>query len=291
MTTPPSKVVKEPGQNDVLMGKGQPALEHEGNRRFRALVKTMLPCYLAAGRRAEKDRIAKLVVQTVKNRNGRFLRRVESPSEAEQLDMETCNGIWLVAEDKHILPKVKQTFRDQHSVAGKTKASESSSSQNRRIDTVGPSFISVQPNAFSPLPVAPLALPPAPLMTPPHAASLWQLQQQQFQQRHQDLLYRSLAGFNVHNQRWSMAETLFATPRTNQQGILPQLPATQLQQQHQEQVRQPGGLDLLAGVASREVESSSPLPTKHAPPPPLSNNGPERGKQEDQNTADSEDPG
>lgn len=119
-----SRVVICLNPNDCLMGKGKLQTDFEGNVRFRAVVYSLLPRYFSSSSRAEKDRLAQLVVHIVRSRKGRFLRRVESPMEAEQLNLDNCNQIWLVAEDKLILPKVKQTFRDQRSGTSKLQRSK-----------------------------------------------------------------------------------------------------------------------------------------------------------------------
>lgn len=64
-------------ENDVLCGRGGGTNSQMGNRRFRALVRDFQPTYLMAKRR-EKPRMARSVVLIVRNRGGRFLRRVES---------------------------------------------------------------------------------------------------------------------------------------------------------------------------------------------------------------------
>ena len=104
--------------NDVILGRGSPATGHIGNIRFREVIRSLLPQYKATTKRAEKDRLARQVIDIVRSRQGRFVRRVESPAEADSLDLESLDGVWILVEDVNvIIPKVKQTFRDQHSEA------------------------------------------------------------------------------------------------------------------------------------------------------------------------------
>ena len=109
------------GPDDVLVGKGSPSCGNSGNIRFRAVVKMLLPLYISTSRRSEKDRLARSVVDIIRSRNGRFLRRIDSPSEADQLKLATYDGVWLLVDEKLMIPKVKQTFRDEHSGASKNE--------------------------------------------------------------------------------------------------------------------------------------------------------------------------
>jgi hypothetical protein len=63
---------------DVLCGRGAPTNWHEGNQYFRQLVNKHQAAYLAA-KRVEKPEIAILIVQLVKERGGRFLKRTKRP--------------------------------------------------------------------------------------------------------------------------------------------------------------------------------------------------------------------
>ena len=110
------------------MGRGAPATENEGNIRFRSLIKWYLPLYLATKQRTDKDRLARRVVATVRSRTGRFLRRIETPAEAKQLPLSQYQGVWLFVEEKLIIPKVKQTFRDQHAAPSTPRWARNASS-------------------------------------------------------------------------------------------------------------------------------------------------------------------
>jgi hypothetical protein len=69
---------------DVLSGRGGATNSHSGNRTFRALVKEHQEQYLKAKKR-DKPGVAALIVELVRKRGGRFLRRVEDMHKAAGL--------------------------------------------------------------------------------------------------------------------------------------------------------------------------------------------------------------
>lgn len=73
--TPEQKGVKEPGENDVLCGRGGSINSHPGNERFRLLVEKRKRVYLTARFKREKRLIASSIVQEIRDANGRFLTR------------------------------------------------------------------------------------------------------------------------------------------------------------------------------------------------------------------------
>lgn len=121
----PPTVITQLTVNDIILGRGSPATGNEGNIRFREIIRSLLPNYTATSRRAEKDRLARLVIEVVRNRQGRFVRRVESPAEADTLDLESLDGVWILVDEEDVIPKVKQTFRDQHSEMNESSHSSS----------------------------------------------------------------------------------------------------------------------------------------------------------------------
>ena len=110
------------GPNDVLIGRGSPATANEGNIRFREVIRLLLPYYVATTRRSEKDSLARKVIDIIRSRQGRFVRRIESPEEADRLQLDSIDSVWIVVEEEAVIPKVKQTFRDQHSESNEHSA-------------------------------------------------------------------------------------------------------------------------------------------------------------------------
>lgn len=162
-------VITQLGPNDVLIGRGSPATGNEGNIRFREVVRSLLPFYVATSRRSEKDRLARQVISIVSSRQGRFVRRVESPMEADSLNVNALDGVWIVVEAEDVIPKVKQTFRDQHSEPSEP-ATRLGEQERRQVGQVGLGTTFGMPTS--------LIVPPIPLMQFPLAQSsmpaLWQ---------------------------------------------------------------------------------------------------------------------
>jgi hypothetical protein len=73
----PSDFVTKLSRNDVLIGRGTPSIENEGNIRFRKLVQSRKPEYTSTSKRQVKDWIAWQLVRAISFKQGRFLRRIE----------------------------------------------------------------------------------------------------------------------------------------------------------------------------------------------------------------------
>lgn len=89
--------VARPGPHDVLMGRGAPMSEHEGNARLRKIVLARHADYVdPAKQRPGKHAVAVEIVQDVRAAGGRFLRKTEAAE-------------WQVVQDeKEIIRKVKE---------------------------------------------------------------------------------------------------------------------------------------------------------------------------------------
>lgn len=103
------------GNNDVQLGRGRPVVTSEGNQRFRQLILENRPVYTASSRHAHKDAIARQILQTIRDRGGRFLRKMESTSEREQFGVVDNEQAWVVVDNETTLQKVKQALREQES--------------------------------------------------------------------------------------------------------------------------------------------------------------------------------
>jgi hypothetical protein len=72
------QLIYEVRDTDVLCGRGAPTNWHPGNQYFRRLVDRYQPVYLAC-KRADKPEIAVQVVDKIRERGGRFLKRTKMP--------------------------------------------------------------------------------------------------------------------------------------------------------------------------------------------------------------------
>jgi hypothetical protein len=95
---------RELGQNDVLLGRGTGPNENIGNVRFRSLVRDSMQTHRFSTP-DEKSELAKKIVNTVKARNGRFMKQVNT--------RKNCGNIFVEIPDKVSLDKTKQSFRHQ----------------------------------------------------------------------------------------------------------------------------------------------------------------------------------
>ena len=104
-------VVTSITENDVLLGRGAPAIYNTGNVRFRAMAQKRRDSYNNAPRRSEKDKIARELMQEVAKRGGRFLRKIESSEQGGDASIGEGLKAWKVADETVIADKIKQTLR------------------------------------------------------------------------------------------------------------------------------------------------------------------------------------
>jgi hypothetical protein len=110
-----SSAITQLNLNDVLMGRGAPAIDNEGNVRFRRIVQSRRAEYFSVSRRQAKDQIARQIVSTVISAGGRFLKKVDSPALATDPVLTGEVQAWVMVEDDAVLSKVKQALRDRSS--------------------------------------------------------------------------------------------------------------------------------------------------------------------------------
>lgn len=92
--------------HDVLCGRGGATNNHEGNRRFRAVVAEHQRDYLVA-RKKDKAAIARQIVKIIQNRGGRFLQK------------NGTTGLWEPITDKKATEKTSQALREGLDVRNK----------------------------------------------------------------------------------------------------------------------------------------------------------------------------
>lgn len=98
---PPSKEgIKFYSRNDVLCGRGGGTNVHPGNRRFRDLINANRRAYLKA-RKNDKPAISRSIVRTIREMNGRFLKKEEKL------------GLWFEIGDDGAREKTSQALRQR----------------------------------------------------------------------------------------------------------------------------------------------------------------------------------
>jgi hypothetical protein len=97
---PPSEEgLKFYSRNDVLCGRGGGTNVHPGNRRFRDLINANRRAYLKA-RKNDKPAISRSIVRTIREMNGRFLKKDEK-------------GLWFEIGDDGAREKTSQALRQR----------------------------------------------------------------------------------------------------------------------------------------------------------------------------------
>ena len=113
-TEPVSSLVTKLNMNDVLFGRGAPAIDNEGNIRLRRIVSGRRAEYFSAAKRTQKDQIARQVASAVKSQGGRFLRKIEDIEQAQNLGIQEGDNAWIIVDEDTVLTKVKQALRDRN---------------------------------------------------------------------------------------------------------------------------------------------------------------------------------
>jgi hypothetical protein len=98
--------LKELGQNDVILGRGTGPNTYIGNVRFRSLVRDSIQTPAFSPTPDGKSELAQAIMNTVKVRNGRFVKRVNNTRKKRE-------DLFVEVNDRVALDKTKQTFRHQ----------------------------------------------------------------------------------------------------------------------------------------------------------------------------------
>jgi hypothetical protein len=91
-----------PGQSDVLLGRGRPIMNHQGNVRMRELVGSNLGRFNATTDKHARTAIIEEVVMEIQASGGRFLKE----------DHQNMNGFWVEVDQQAAFQKVGIYFRD-----------------------------------------------------------------------------------------------------------------------------------------------------------------------------------
>jgi hypothetical protein len=96
---------------DVLFGRGSGPNDHEGNIRFRQRVADRKDEYLATNHRMTKAQIAKEIVDSVWNENGRFLKKAEDTASLASFSVPAGVDVYEMVDGDTIMEKAKQALR------------------------------------------------------------------------------------------------------------------------------------------------------------------------------------
>ena len=137
--TPPPRpipLVFDITPSDVLCGRGGATNSHSGNRAFRSFVKDYQDRYLKAKKR-DKPAVASVIVDLVRQKGGRFLRRYERPAPNGQV-------LWVDIGDDRAREKTCQALRENAPELRRRKQ------RIRKEKTkVGPSYSTASSCSFS----------------------------------------------------------------------------------------------------------------------------------------------
>lgn len=104
----PETFITDVAPQDVILGRGAGPNEHAGNIVFRQVVADFKPSYVATVNRKAKSQIAHKVVQSIKAKRGRFLRRARGQAIKDNDDGEE---VYVLAEEDVVIEKAKQALR------------------------------------------------------------------------------------------------------------------------------------------------------------------------------------
>ena len=141
--------------NDILCGRGSGPNEHIGNIEFRKLVLTRKAEYnIASTSRDTKGRIANGIIDIVRSKGGRFLRKL-SVEQTKEAGYKRGTVVYEMADEVTILEKTKQTLRQNRSEFAAKEVAEWSCNvedQRRPIYDVGMGAMSQQLTPAAPSP-------------------------------------------------------------------------------------------------------------------------------------------
>lgn len=104
-----------PGRSDVLLGRGRPIMNHQGNVQMRELVGSNLGRFNAATDKQTRTTIIEEVVMEIQASGGRFLKE----------DHQNMNGFWVEVDQQAAFQKVGIYFRDLRCSTGAPAAAAS----------------------------------------------------------------------------------------------------------------------------------------------------------------------
>jgi hypothetical protein len=89
-----------PGPTDVVCARGKSYWDHEGNQKYRCLIAKATQKYKSTSNKLEKTLIVSEIVESVKYRHGKFVKK------------ERKGGPWVIVDEVFAREKVGQSLRD-----------------------------------------------------------------------------------------------------------------------------------------------------------------------------------
>jgi hypothetical protein len=102
------KYYTQVGLNDILLGRGAPIINNEGNKRFRNLIIERKKRYITLCKHQDKNDIVYEIINIIISREGLFLKKIDDKSRRSTLGFDA----WEEADDSTIIQKVKQALRE-----------------------------------------------------------------------------------------------------------------------------------------------------------------------------------
>lgn len=127
-----SEYVRTPQRYDVLFGRGSGPNDHEGNVLFRSLVKERKAEYMATNHRQTKATIAHEVVEHIRLKSGRFLKKADV-KDLRRLGLDEDDEVWCRVPEKQIMEKAKQALRQkEETITSDNKKASPAATQKKK---------------------------------------------------------------------------------------------------------------------------------------------------------------
>lgn len=114
------KNIKNPHENDILLGRGRTSWSHSGNQHFRAFVGVHLKSYAESTNRSEKTKTVDLIYDEIIQSGGRFLK------------LDSASNTWHQVGKSVAREKIAHTLRDAVTLRIKLASPDGDDSLERR---------------------------------------------------------------------------------------------------------------------------------------------------------------
>jgi len=155
-----SQYITAVNPTDVLFGRGSGPNDHEGNIRFRNVVANRKAEYMSTNHRQTKATIAKDVVNTVYQSQGRFLKKMEA-RDLQKLGLPPSTEAYQIVDDQTVMEKAKQALRQnrekdadrKRSISPKPKQAASAAPFLNKLEIAFPNYAEEAYEGLEPWPI------------------------------------------------------------------------------------------------------------------------------------------